>query len=200
MHLSLPYPHVNSIRITQNRASGYNESQALTQVAILQQLTTFLRSGKYTGDLGTPSKIVHVGHSFGSYISHLTIATSPQLSDGAILTGIGFTEVATAGAFVEAFALRIATEQAPGRWPGRDNEYVTWVDAPANAAAFFRGGSYDPEVLWYTEGTKQPFAAIELLTLIFPPPGALEFTKPVMVHTNVSSSTPFLLLLWLTSN
>jgi pimeloyl-ACP methyl ester carboxylesterase len=99
---------------------------------------TFLRSGKYTGTLGSPSKIVHVGHSFGSCISNALIATTPQLSDAAILTGIGYTEVATSGAFVEAFGLRIATLQAPGKWPGRDNEYVTWVDAPANAAAFFK--------------------------------------------------------------
>jgi hypothetical protein len=61
--------------------------------------------------------------------------------------------------------LRIATLQAPGKWPGRDNEYVTLVDAPANAAAVFQGGSYDEEIIWYTEAVKQPMAVIELLTL-----------------------------------
>jgi hypothetical protein len=40
------------------RVSGYNEAQASTQLAILQQLTATLRSGKYTGSLGIPSKIV----------------------------------------------------------------------------------------------------------------------------------------------
>jgi hypothetical protein len=140
-------------------------SQALTQLAILQQLMTFLRSEKYTGTLGASSKIVHVGHSFGSCISNALIATTPQLSDAAILTVIGYTEVPTSGAFVEAFGLRIATLQAPGKWPGRDNEYVTLVDAPANVAAVFQGGSYDEEIIWYTEAVKQPMAVIELLTL-----------------------------------
>jgi pimeloyl-ACP methyl ester carboxylesterase len=194
MHLSLSYPHIDFIRLTQDRISGYEESQALTQFAILQQLTTFLRSGKYTGTLGTPSKIVHIGHSFGSCISNALIDTTPQLSDAAILTGIGYTEVPTSGAFVEAFGLRIATLQAPGKWPGRDNEYVTWVDAPANPAAFFQGGSYDEEVLWYTEAAKQPLAAVELLTLYFLPKISLGFTKPVLVRTIIYPSTPFLLI------
>ena len=196
MHLCLPYPHTHFIRLTQNRVSGYEESQALTQLAILQQLTTFLGSGKYTGTLGTPSKIVHIGHSFGSCISNALIATTPQLSDAAILTGIGYTEVPTSGAFVEAFGLRIATLQAPGKWPGRDNKYVTWVDAPANAAAFFQGASYDEDVLWYTEAVKQPMAIVELLTLTILPKISLEFTKPVVVRTVIYPSIPFLLT-WL---
>jgi hypothetical protein len=104
--------------------------QSFTQLAILQQLTTFLRSGKYIGDINdTPSKIIHVGHSFGSFLSNALIATTLHLSDGAILTRIAYANLAS-GTFVEAFALRIATIQAPGKWPGRDNEYLTWETLP----------------------------------------------------------------------
>ena len=186
MYLSLPYPHAYSIRLTQNRVSGYQEPQSPTQVAILQQLTGFLRSGKYTGDIGgTPSKIVRVGHSFGSYISNALIATSPQLSDAAILTGIAYASAAS-GTFVEAFGLRIARLQAPGKWPGRDNEYLTWVDIAANAATFFHGGSYDEKVIQYTEGVKQPIAAAELITISSEdilPSRSPEFSAPVMVRS-----------------
>ncbi|KAE8446761.1 hypothetical protein EG329_011666 [Mollisiaceae sp. DMI_Dod_QoI] len=168
-----------------SKVSGYEEPQSPTQLAILQQLTIFLRSGKYTGDIdGTPSKIVHVGHSFGSAISNALIATSPQLSDAAILAGIAYDPEVASGTFVEALALRIATLQAPGKWPGRDNEYLTWADSAANVAAFFIGGSYDEEVLWYTEDNKQPIAAAKLITIgseQILPRKSLGFTKPVMV-------------------
>ncbi|KAL3420634.1 hypothetical protein PVAG01_07079 [Phlyctema vagabunda] len=166
------------------KVSGYEEPQSLTQVAILRQLTILLRSGQYTGDLNSlPSKIVHVGHSYGSFISNGLIATTPQLSDGVILTGIAYAGVES-GALIEAFGLRIANTQAPGKWPGRDNEYVTWVDAIANVGVFFRAGSFDDEVLWYTEYVKQPIAIAELISIgseqIFPR-RAVGFTKPVMV-------------------
>ncbi|KAH6674319.1 Alpha/Beta hydrolase protein [Halenospora varia] len=163
-----------------SKVSGYDEAQASTQLAILQQLTSFLRSGQYTGTLGKPSKLVHVGHSFGSSLSNALIATTPQLSDAAILTGIAYNGTQF-GTVLESFGLRIATGQAPGKWTGRDNGYLTWVDAPANAVAFYKGGSYDKEVLWYSEDNKQPIAIIEFLTLATLPAAALAFTGPTMV-------------------
>lgn len=143
-------------------------------------MTSFLRSGQYTGTLGKPSKLVHVGHSFGSSLSNALIATTPQLSDAAILTGIAYNGTQF-GTVLESFGLRIATGQAPGKWTGRDNGYLTWVDAPANAVAFYKGGSYDKEVLWYSENNKQPIAIIEFLTLATLPAAALAFTGPTMV-------------------
>jgi hypothetical protein len=99
--------------ICSTRVSGYSESQAQTQLLILQQLTTLARSGKYIGTLGTPSKVVHAGHSFGSFLSNSLIATTPALSDAAILTGI--TYGAASPTFFEAWGLRIATGLAPGK-------------------------------------------------------------------------------------
>ncbi|KUJ15735.1 uncharacterized protein LY89DRAFT_783009 [Mollisia scopiformis] len=162
-----------------SKVSGYNESQATTQLGILQQLTGFLRDGKYTGNFGTPSKIVHVGHSFGSLLSNGLIATTPEISDGAILTGLAYDQ--NASPFLEAFALRIASEQFPGKWSDRDNHYVTSVDAAANAATFFHGDSFSKEVLWYTESITQPVASIELLTSGAIRLNATTFTKPVMI-------------------
>ncbi|KAF8865055.1 hypothetical protein BDZ45DRAFT_721221 [Acephala macrosclerotiorum] len=109
--------------------SSYDESQATTQIAILQKLTGLLREGSITNAL---------------------IATTPGLSDAAILTGIAY-GTQDFGSFVEAWGLRIATQQAPGRWPGRDNHYVTRANV---FATFFHGDSYDDEVLWYTENIR----------------------------------------------
>jgi pimeloyl-ACP methyl ester carboxylesterase len=146
-------------------------------------LTTFLRSGKYTGTLGTPLKIVHVGHSFGTYLTNALVAATPALSDAAIQTGTAYGQ--NSGPFLEAFGLRIATELAPGRWNGRDNGYLTWVDVFANAATFYYPNSYDKEVLWYTEDVKQPLAAIELLTIGALRFNASNFAGPVMVSSDL---------------
>jgi hypothetical protein len=104
---------------------------------------------------------------------------NPYLSDAAILTGISYNG-STPGAFLEAFGLRIANEQAVGNWAGRDNGCLTWIDAFANVAIFYHGDSYDKEVLWYTEDVKQPVAAIEFLTVASLPQKAPNFTGPVM--------------------
>ncbi|KAN0095337.1 alpha/beta-hydrolase [Hyaloscypha variabilis] len=162
-----------------SKVSGYNDPQAQIQLAILQQLTSLLRAGKYTGVLGVPGKLVHVGHSFGSFLSNALVATTPELSDAAILTGIAYGSASMT--FMEAWGLRIATQIAPGRWNNRDNGYLTWVDAFGNAAVFFYPGSYDTEVLWYTEDAKQPLAAIELLTPSALRLRAVGFTSPVMI-------------------
>lgn len=177
----------------------------MTQVTILRQLTILLRSGKFTGDIdGPPSSIVHIGHSYGIFIpqfiltpksntaplptgsllSNSLIATSPSLSDGAILTGLAYYRLPPA--LLTAFQFRIATLQSPGRWPGRDLQYLTGVDAAANAQVFFHSGSYDEEALWYAESIKQPIAAVELFSvgneMIFPQM-AKNFTGPVMVRS-----------------
>lgn len=73
-------------------------------------------------------------------ISNSLIAITPKLSDAAILTGIGYSNP-NFGSFIEAWGLRIATQQAPGKWPGRDNNSVMGVDAASNVATFFHGDS-----------------------------------------------------------
>jgi hypothetical protein len=98
--------------ICSTRVSGYSESQAQTQLLFQQQLT-LVGSGRYTGTLGTPSKVVHASHSFGSFLSNSLIATTPALSGAAILTGI--TYGAASPTFFEAWGLRIATRLAPGK-------------------------------------------------------------------------------------
>ncbi|KAL5324233.1 hypothetical protein ACEPPN_008777 [Leptodophora sp. 'Broadleaf-Isolate-01'] len=161
--------------------SGYDVPQSTTQLAILQQLTSLLRNGNYTGAFGKPSKLVHIGHSYGSQLSNGLIATTPGLSDGAILTGLSYG--VTSGSFLKEWGFRIAELQAPGKWPGRDNNYVTGVDACGNAATFFHENSYSKEIAWYNEDIKQPVATVELLTFRALPQEAPKFTKPLMVIT-----------------
>ncbi|KAH7356793.1 Alpha/Beta hydrolase protein [Rhexocercosporidium sp. MPI-PUGE-AT-0058] len=162
-----------------SKVSGYDVPQSTTQLAILQQLTSLVRNGNYTSAFGRPSKLVHIGHSYGSQLSNGLIATTPGLSDGVILTGLSYGE--TSGSFLKEWGFRIAELQAPGKWPGRDNNYVTGVDIYGNTATFFHGDSYSKKIARYNEDLKQPVASIELLTFRALPQKAPMFSKPLMV-------------------
>lgn len=68
------------------RASGYT-NQLSNQVAVALQLARLLKSGKYTGGLGTSKSLVLVGHSFGSSISAAAVVAQSDICDALILTG-----------------------------------------------------------------------------------------------------------------
>ena len=148
----------------------------------MKLLTKEIRAGKYTGSLGRPSKVAHVGHSLGSFLTHALLTTSPELSDASILTGIDYNGVGQ-GVNVEAFGLRIADTACPGQFKGRDNNYLVTADPYGMAATFFHGNDFDRNAFWYSEKIKQPLASIELLTLptVIPKDRLPDFKKPVMV-------------------
>jgi pimeloyl-ACP methyl ester carboxylesterase len=145
-----------------------------------------LKQGHYTGNTGQPSKIVHIGHSYGSFLTHSLVADYPTLSDGAILTGIGYNATATSfPAFFEGGRLNIANTVSPERYPGLDSGYLASADVIGDAATFFHQGNYDKEILWYTQDISQPPSVMEFITgspLSLAKPGALAFTSPVSFH------------------
>ncbi|KAK2769561.1 hypothetical protein FQN52_005204 [Onygenales sp. PD_12] len=162
------------------KLSGF-VNQAAIQIPILRELTTLLKSGKYTGDTGKPKSLILVGHSFGSFLSNALLATDPHAADGAILTGYGFTS--NGAVSMEAFNPRIAAQQDPKKFGELDAGYVTWSDIYSNVNAFFKAPEYTLAAAKYAEDTKQPFATLEQLSI-----GALElsapkFTGPVMIIT-----------------
>jgi pimeloyl-ACP methyl ester carboxylesterase len=133
-----------------SRVSGYDECQFSTQLAILAALTNNLKQGKYTGNIGQPSKIVHVGHSYGSILTQALITAYPTISDGVILKGSGY-NVSGAGLFAEAVRFNIANTVFPRKYPGLDSGYLAFADPYGNAAGFFHPGSFGKEILWYTQ-------------------------------------------------
>lgn len=177
----------------QFRVSGYSESQISNHLAILTSLTNRLRSGQYTGQLpgGKPSKIVHVGHSFGSILTHSLIVQDPSISDGVILTGTAYNQTTTDfPAFFEGARLNIANTVSPAKYHGLDSGYLAFADVYGNAASFFNPAAFDPDALWYTQHVAQPLGAIELLPPKSGNPGATNFTGPVSIPS-LSSFYPF---------
>jgi pimeloyl-ACP methyl ester carboxylesterase len=74
---------------------AYSIPQAPFQLEILKQITLMARNGtlystvakacpaeKAFAGLKPPAKVVHIGHSFGSYFTSSFIANYPSLSDG----------------------------------------------------------------------------------------------------------------------
>jgi pimeloyl-ACP methyl ester carboxylesterase len=99
------------------------------QVSILGQLAGLIKAGQYTDTIGSPKKLVLVGHSFGSFTTQGLVAAAPQIADAVVLTGIGFT--IQGGVVIEGFDLRVAALQDK-KWKGLDNGYVIWDDVYAN--------------------------------------------------------------------
>ncbi|PGH13488.1 hypothetical protein AJ79_03618 [Helicocarpus griseus UAMH5409] len=84
---------------------AYEVVQAPLELEILRQLTLMARNGDLYNfaakanpataafdKIEKPSKLVHVGHSFGSFLTSAFIAKHSSLSDGAIITGFLLTE------------------------------------------------------------------------------------------------------------
>jgi pimeloyl-ACP methyl ester carboxylesterase len=64
-----------------------NEIQAFLEVEALAELTRKLRDGSMPGCNSSATKVIHIGHSFGSVQSYALSAKYPTLSDGLVLTG-----------------------------------------------------------------------------------------------------------------
>ncbi|QDS74961.1 hypothetical protein FKW77_004889 [Venturia effusa] len=162
-----------------SRGEPINEIQASLEIAALQTLTTMFRNGTLPGGSKyRPTKIVHVGHSFGAIQSYSLAVLTPQLSDGLILTG--FAQNATFVPFFELggnFILAKNVKSLASYPVG----YLAAGDASSVQTNFFAPGVFDPAVLALATATGQPVTPGELLTL-----GGLTgikspFTGPVLV-------------------
>ena len=149
-------------------ADAYTTVQAPLELEILRQLTLMARNGTlydFAGHveptdptfkgLGKPNKVVHIGHSFGSFLTSAFIANYGSLSDGAIITGYLLTEfLASAGS--TSFSLEYAATGSPPF--DRPSGYV--VCKPNGIQNIFFGGdpktAFTPELLDYGVAIKQP--------------------------------------------
>lgn len=109
--------------------SGY-VPQVANQASVLQELIKQIRAGKlpYPAD----TKLVLVGHSFGSVVSNAVLHSSPISVDAAVLTGVSYYGV-VGSETLQAKQLRLANTVNAQRWGSLDNAYMTWVDKYSNA-------------------------------------------------------------------
>lgn len=109
------------------RVSGF-VNQINIHVDVLKALSKTVRSGEYTPKIGKPENLVVMGFSFGSYITHAAISSSPEIADAAVLTAIGLnTTGLNLKGLVRSFVPRIASAQDT-KFASFDKGYLTWVD------------------------------------------------------------------------
>jgi len=129
---------------------AYRVVQAQYELEILRELTTMARSGAFGAQ---PKKIVHVGHSFGSILTSAFIATYPDLSDGAIITGYVLNQ------YLGSVGRSSWSVQHAAGWP---SGYVTMQKNGIHSTFF--GGDFTPDLLDHGDALKSPTAVAELTT------------------------------------
>jgi pimeloyl-ACP methyl ester carboxylesterase len=92
-----------------------NEIQSFLEVAATVQLTKMLRNGTLPGVNHTFTRVVHVGHSFGSAQTYSLANSYPELTDGIVLTGFTMNS-SFAGSFVAAGSYQLANRNQPLRF------------------------------------------------------------------------------------
>ncbi|KAF2716007.1 alpha/beta-hydrolase [Polychaeton citri CBS 116435] len=157
-----------------DKPDAYTMVQAPLELEILRQITLMARNGSlYTfAQKGRPAhiefeitakprKVVHVGHSFGSFLTSAFIARYGPLSDGAIITGYLLTEyLGSAGSTT--FSVDYAATSHPPF--DRSSGYVV-CDEHGIQNIFFAGDpqtAFTPELLDYGIQIKQPVPIGEL--------------------------------------
>lgn len=172
----------------------YLSTQSGADLAILHSLSTLLRSqsaspltalGLHSG----LSKLIHVGHSYGSILVHALIAAFPTLSDGAVLTGYN-ANLQYLAPTLSSWDVQLAALNQPLRFGLLSKGYLTWSDAIA-AATFFlatppddvAGVRYEDAILDYVEDNKGASSIGVVYTSAALNRTATAFKGPVLVVT-----------------
>ena len=96
-----------------------NEIQAALEIEALHQLTLMLRNGTFPGVSRAFSKVVHVGHSFGSAQTYNLVNMYPDISDGIVLTGFSMNSSFTSS-FLSGGNFVLASQNQPLRFGNVD--------------------------------------------------------------------------------
>jgi pimeloyl-ACP methyl ester carboxylesterase len=172
------------------KPDAYKIIQAPVEVEIIKGVVESARAGSLLSkanaslpSISVPSftKIVVVGHSYGSILTSGFISKYGSLVDGAVLTGFilnkyfGTTQQG-------AFDWQYAPSSDDKRSAHHPSGYLTQGSSSSVQRGFFRKGSFEPEILAYADSIKQTITVGELIsagTVLGSP--ALEFGGPLMV-------------------
>lgn len=151
------------------------------------ELTTLIRTNKL--DLNwvkIPTKVIHVGHSYGSVLTNYIASSYPGLSDGIILTGYS-ADSSYLSAAILTWGFQIARIQSPKKFGDFVSQYFTWSTKWSNQLFYIKYPFFTAELLDYAEDNKQPVGLGTLMTL---PAGnflATNFKGPVLVRIFILS-------------
>jgi pimeloyl-ACP methyl ester carboxylesterase len=143
------------------------------QVEVLAALLRALRNGDYT--LGAaPSKLVLVGHSFGSSISNFVLQRHPELAEAAVLTGFAFPNATDPAAFISGLGLSVFAARIVSTLPEAakpqfaetfDDGWLSFGDKYAFTESFLGAEDYDVSAAEYAFKIAQPYSAVDFLSV-----------------------------------
>lgn len=153
------------------KPDAYDIVQIPTDIEILVGLTKAARNGTLissslvsTNDASAaaihdykPTKIVHVGHAYGSYIMFIMLGKYGDISDAALMTGLlinyaMLNNTLTVLNYNHAFP----RENDPARFAEWGPGYFVLDNKQTIQKLFFQKRSMDPALLDYAEAIKQP--------------------------------------------
>ena len=115
-----------------------NEIQAALEIGALYQLTSQLRQGQFPGVAHAFTKVVHVGHSFGSGQTLGLAAMYPDASDAVVLTGFS-TNTSFAPLFLAGGNFQTASTVQPLRFGSVDLAQAQMLIANSALAGYAAG-------------------------------------------------------------
>ncbi|KAL1604047.1 hypothetical protein SLS60_005639 [Paraconiothyrium brasiliense] len=171
-----------------SRISGY-EVEAGPQIELLASLLRSLRKGQYTAGVKA-SKLVLIGHSFGSAISNNVLGLYPELADAAILTGYAFPSKEdpafyTSGLGLSVFGSRIVSTLPASSKPqfaaSFDDGWLSFVDKYAFTESFLGGEDYEVPAAEYSFKIAQPYSGVDFLSAFAQMTAADKFEGKVLL-------------------
>ncbi|KAJ4288172.1 hypothetical protein N0V90_012189 [Kalmusia sp. IMI 367209] len=154
-----------------SRVSGY-EIEANPQTELLASLLKSLRAGKYTSNI-KPSKLILVGHSFGTAISNFILGKYPELADAAVLTGYSFPNMTDPAFFTSAFGLSVFASRIVSTLPESskpqfadsfDSGWVSFADKYSYTQSFLGAVDYSIPAAEYSYKITQPYSGVDFLS------------------------------------
>lgn len=164
-------------------SSHPNESEACqieNQVGVLHALITRARKGRYLGQ--SFSRIILVGHSFGSLLIQALTREYPNLVDEVVLTGFsdlilpGNQAVATSGGFNGT----VANQVNPARYSSLDASYLGFTNETLFVESFYFG-AFNVSLAEYNYRRSGTFNVFEAATSAFGQLPANDYTGSVIV-------------------
>lgn len=161
--------------------------QAALEVEVAHTLAGLLRNGSISNDKF--SKVIGVGHSYGSIISSAVTGLYPAAFDAAILTGFSGNSSAIP-AFTLGNNFDLANQNNPARFGSLNNGYLVGDTIISTQIGFFKLPEFAAEVLQKADATKQTVTFGEYFTQGAVGGPAPDYTGPVAV-VNGDADLPF---------
>ncbi|KAG5981195.1 hypothetical protein E4U55_003203 [Claviceps digitariae] len=163
-----------------SHGDAVNEIQITLEIAALKAITDMARAGQLPHASRKFSKLIHVGHSFGSAMTYGLTAMYPSISDGIVLTG--FSQVPEYMAYFVLGANFVPVNKIRSL----ANKYGAGYFAPQSKIGvhinFFGPDNFDPRLLDSAYKNGQAATVGELLT-VGSGPSSSDFAGPVMIIT-----------------